>query len=275
MTRWWSKFEVMVTIARNFPSVERYIAEMDQEGICISIIKRLKATILDPDLRCKLLTELAVTLDAMTIFVKATYFMEGDGFIVLELYQRLNSIISFVESNNSLPNVDAVINRELESTDIINKASVTTSLRTHARNCYLPAFQYFLDRIRGDSDVHIRLGRCAEVFDPRKAALFSSETISERLRNLKEFVLFSNHVSDLVSELPMYKASTTDIDQSLNPWMIWKIQSSRGILRTWVTCLLILLLIQPASGAIERVFSELREFGDSQHRLLEDAVEST
>ena len=50
--------------------------------------------------------ELAATVDCMEPFVKATYNLEGDGFLALETYQRINAL--YITRSNHMPNVTAV-----------------------------------------------------------------------------------------------------------------------------------------------------------------------
>jgi len=52
----------------------------------------LKAIFDDNAKTRKLKIELAATVDCMEPFVKATYYLEGNGFLALETYERVNAI---------------------------------------------------------------------------------------------------------------------------------------------------------------------------------------
>ena len=56
--------------------------------------------------------ELAATVDCMEPFVKATYNLEGDGFLVLETYERVNALYIATMSKN-MPNVVAMASNKL------------------------------------------------------------------------------------------------------------------------------------------------------------------
>lgn len=51
--------------------------------------------------------ELAINVDAMEPFVKATYILKGDGALALVAYERVNMLFSVI-STEHYPNVIAV-----------------------------------------------------------------------------------------------------------------------------------------------------------------------
>lgn len=92
-TRWWSKFELMKQVHDMFGDISAFLRN---EELPVISTKKLLAIIDDmPSLR-KLKTELAMTIDAMEPFVKATYELEGDGPLVLYAYQRLSSLYAHI-----------------------------------------------------------------------------------------------------------------------------------------------------------------------------------
>ena len=50
---------------------------------------KLQEIIRDPPKNCKLHMELAITVDAMEPFVKATYYLEGDGPLIFKAYEDI------------------------------------------------------------------------------------------------------------------------------------------------------------------------------------------
>lgn len=61
----------------------------------------------DPPKYRKLKMELTITIDAMEPFVKATYFLEGDGALALLAYERVSALFSVI-STEHYPNVNGV-----------------------------------------------------------------------------------------------------------------------------------------------------------------------
>ena len=55
--------------------------------------------------------ELAATVDCMEPFVKATYNLEGDGFLALEVYECLSALYISIRSKHN-PNVTTVAKKE-------------------------------------------------------------------------------------------------------------------------------------------------------------------
>ena len=103
-TRWWSHYEVMAKLMHTFGDVSALI---EDEDISPANASKLRAILSDSAKTRKLKMELAATVDCMEPFVKATYNLEGDGFLALETYQRINALYIAVTSNH-MPNVTAV-----------------------------------------------------------------------------------------------------------------------------------------------------------------------
>ena len=78
-TRWWSKWEVYYQLMVQFEDVERFVEEAKDPKVCPQLLPQLQAILADPQRLMSLKVELAVTIDVGECFVKATYFLEGDG----------------------------------------------------------------------------------------------------------------------------------------------------------------------------------------------------
>ena len=75
-THWWSKWEVMNHLLKSFYSVSSFLVKTDLPSSKL----KLQEIISDRPKNRKLhMEELAITIDAMEPFVKATYNLEGDG----------------------------------------------------------------------------------------------------------------------------------------------------------------------------------------------------
>ena len=83
-TRWWSKWELMNHLLKSFGSVSFFLDKTDLPSSKL----KLQEIISDPPKNRKLHMELAITVDAMEPFVKATYNLEGDGSLIFKAYEE-------------------------------------------------------------------------------------------------------------------------------------------------------------------------------------------
>lgn len=88
-TRWWSKWEVYKQLQELFGDVRRILDEAEGDKIAQNTMSQLQALISDPKSLAKLKLELVATNDVGEHFVKATYFLGGDGPLVLSCCQKL------------------------------------------------------------------------------------------------------------------------------------------------------------------------------------------
>ena len=77
---------------------------------------KLQEIISDPPKSCKRHMELAITVDAMEPFVKATYNLEGDGSLIFKAYEE-TAMLSAGILNQHYPNTNAVA-KSLTTTSI-------------------------------------------------------------------------------------------------------------------------------------------------------------
>ena len=74
--------------------------------------------------------------------------------------------------------------------------------------------------------------------------------------------------------LPLYQAAAQDVDCSHDPLLFWKNHETE--LSRWAKAARQVLLVQPSSVALERVFSLLRNsFGERQNASLPDYIETS
>ena len=88
--------------------------------------------------------ELAVTIDAMDPFVRATYLLEGDGPLALVAYEHLMTLFQAINSEH-YPNVFAVA-RRLANGDIRHEQQLVT----YAKSCVPLAYTYFRTKFERD-----------------------------------------------------------------------------------------------------------------------------
>ena len=243
--RWWSKFELMKQVHDLFGDISTFLTNEELPAITT---KKLLAIIDDlPSLR-KLKIELAVTIDAMEPFVKATYELEGNGPLVLYAYRRLSSLYAHITLAHH-PNVLAVA-KDLAQ----GNAARETQLINYANTCYPPAYSYFKEKFDKD------LKNVVEVFKAVRYFLTSKideqkPTISD-INSLKSFpFLDSTLIVELKTELAEYSAAAEGVVESVNPLDWWKTKEENNSLLKWVEAFKLVLLVQPLSAAAERVFS--------------------
>ena len=92
----------------------------------------------------KLKMELAVTVDAMEPFVKATYALEGDEVLSLVAYEKISALRSHIVASHH-PNVAAVA-KHLANGSTTNERM----LLLNATNCVRPAYDYFTEKFDND-----------------------------------------------------------------------------------------------------------------------------
>ena len=84
-TRQWSKWEVYHQLMVQFGDVARFVEEAKDAKVCLQLPPQLQAILSEPQRPMNLKLELAATIDVGEHFVKATYFLEGDGPLIFGL----------------------------------------------------------------------------------------------------------------------------------------------------------------------------------------------
>ena len=84
---------------------------LEHDDISPANASKLRAILTDASKTRNLKLELAATVDCMEPFVKAMFNLEGDGFLALEVYERLTALYISVRSKH-IPNVTAVAKKK-------------------------------------------------------------------------------------------------------------------------------------------------------------------
>lgn len=90
-----------------FGDIERFLIEAEATNIGPQLLPQLQTIFSDPERLINLKLELAITIDVAEHFVKATYFLEGDGALVLSCYEKLHAVARACQGPH-FPNVHAV-----------------------------------------------------------------------------------------------------------------------------------------------------------------------
>ena len=91
-TRWWSKWEVYQQILMKFGDIERLLIEAEATNVGPQLLPQLQAIFSDPERLINLKFELAIAIDVGEHFVKAKYFLEGDGPLVLSFHEKFHAV---------------------------------------------------------------------------------------------------------------------------------------------------------------------------------------
>ena len=108
----------------------------------ISPVCLIQEILSDPPKNRKLHMELAITVDAMEPYVKATYRLEGDGPLMLKAYEEIATLSAWI------------LNQHYPNTKAVAKTLTTTPAQQrqfdYAESCVEPAYKYFEDKFEGD-----------------------------------------------------------------------------------------------------------------------------
>ena len=263
-TRWWSKFEVIRMIHDTFGDVCSFLKHPELPD---ATSKKLKDIVEDPGKCRRLKVELAVTVDAMEPFVRATYTLEGDSPLALIAYREISKLKSSVSCEH-YPNINAIARYESKG-----NASHEQQLISLAKVCVQPAHDYFKQKFDMDS------GELKDTLAVFKAARFFSPTQldelkprTEDIQSLKMFPFVDKDmISEMQKELPTYLSIAEGVspDVQLTAW--W--HNHEPDLPIWARVCKQILLVQPSSASAERVFSLLQNsFSSRQECSLEDYI---
>ena len=260
-TRWWSKFEVIHQLHNSFGDVPVFLHGNDLPSATTG--KLLKILEDEPTCR-KLKMELAIMVDAMELFVKATYLLEGDGPLALVVYQQLSLLYSHI-STEYYPNVAAVA--KLLSR---GKSTHECQLIAYAKACCVPAYAYFKEKFDNDLKPVVTAFKAARYFSPSKVN--ELKPTAADIDGLTAFPFLNSEVIDgLKSELPEYLAAAEDVSDKVDVIWWWKLHEEK--LPTWTRICKLVFLVQPSSAAAERVFSMFTNFSSQQESSLEDYLQ--
>ena len=88
--------------------VPRFLQEAATEKIAPNIVPQLQDLQSDPESLVNLKLELAATIEVAEHFVKATYFLKGDGLLVFSCYEKLKGVAEACQAPY-FPNVREVV----------------------------------------------------------------------------------------------------------------------------------------------------------------------
>lgn len=266
-TRWWSKWQVMEQVHDMFGDVVGFlVADAPQDSSILR--KRLKATIEDLPARAQLQMQLSAVVEFGRPFADATYQLEGDGALCSRVYEVISALTRFVNAEPvHLPCTTAVA-RTLSAGNQLQQQQWLA----FAQECIAPAIHYFNQRFGPGGALYdnVEAFRAAQYFDPLKVSELQP-TVDE-VADLARLPFLSNADVELMQEqLPQFLAACEGV-RAAEPLKWWLDHGNQ--FPAWASAFKKVLLVQPSSAAVERVFSLLENsFGKNQASALEDYIE--
>ena len=154
-------FEVYHQLMVQFGDVTRFVEEAKDAKVCPQLPPQLQAILSEPQRPMNLKLELAATIDVGEHFVKATYFLEGDGPLVFTCYERLSAVSQFCQAP-CFPNVRAIATAIAEEDPCQN----VTALERSAKACAEPAMTWFWIKFKVDLYDVVVAFKAARLFCP-------------------------------------------------------------------------------------------------------------
>ena len=284
-TSWWSHWEVMEQVSVQFGDMLPFLRR-DDIGSAATISK-LMTFFTDPQKKALLEVELAAIIDWGKTFVTATYSLEGDGPLVVDAYEKIETVRAAIWAGHT-PNVNAVARRLCNSSDRSlllgvfrpsrSRGSTSTSqalqqnIIQYATACVQPGLDYFNKMFDSNLKDTLMAFKAARYFSPLR--LKDIQPDAQALNSVKAFpFLDSETIMDgLKQELPSYQAKVMDLDPAIDILQWWH-QNERD-LPCWAAAARKVFLVQPSSAASERVFSLLKSsFSSQQQNSLQDYIE--
>ena len=267
-TRWWSKWEVLNQVVDYFGYVEPFLRE--NEEICPANRQHLLEIFDDPQSLQELRMELAALVDAGVHFIKATYYLEGDGPLIFTCYEKLSAVSRAVAVDN-YPNTLAVARESAGG-----NAALCNQLIARAKACFQPGLQFYQEKFSGQFYGTVRAFKAARLCCPVQV-----QSLNPTAASLEEFRSFpfiddDTTIANLAQELPLYLAAADGVTVTCeNDKLTWW-AAHKDVLPHWSSLVKTLLLIQPSSASAERAFSLLSNaFSSQQDSALEDYLEAS
>jgi hypothetical protein len=285
--RWWSRWENYNMIMENYPAFQMWLDRLENEAMCENTVQSMRELIYGEQ-RDELEVEMATVVDLGARLVKATYVLEGDSFLAPSVYNvlRENEIFltlmkdalarredAFLEH---MPNTRAHLQRLAAAiVDVEERGQWFSRMKAKIKSIIRPMLDYYLERFKEEDGLlshQILLFKRLRLFDPFQAKDLAVN--ADQLNLLRDYDIFEDKVDGLVAELPAYLRLIENLQEPVADILLWF--KAQNELPTWYACSKICALIQPSSGASERVFSLLKHAQDrSQTRMLEDYLEAS
>jgi len=274
-TRWWSAFELLHYLFKNWTTVNAFLAVPDVKSAHLDRVRQMRANVQDWRL---LHIQLAAFVDFGLPFTQATYALEGDGPLLFVAHEWLQQVQAIATASDDVLRATVLLNAQqtvaahiAELVDLPEHTPADRVRNANARHMYQqeplhvvhPANAYFVSHFIGpdlpvDLMNQVALIRLAKLVDPRHfPAILQASAVEAQLRELHKLIpawLPATELPELLRESPGY----ADLAASEPPQVEAPNYGQQILL----------------SAAVERVFSLLsRMYDDSRASSLMDQIE--
>lgn len=263
-TRWWNQFEVIEQVHNAFGDVSQFL---DNPDLPVATTSKLLRIVNDQPACRKLKLEMAITVDSMKPFVKATYLMEGDGPLAVVAYQHLSLLSNHIATQH-YPNVSALAQQLASGNQSHEQQAIS-----YAKACCNTAYSYFKEKMDNDLQPLVQAFKAARYLSPSKVN--ELKPTATDIGSFAAFPFLNTELLDgLKQELPEYLAAAEDVSDQVDILEWWRAQERHNAMPHWTHTCKLILLVQPSSAAAERVFSLLNNsFNSQQESSLEDYLQ--
>ena len=136
-------------------------------------------------------------VDVCKHFVKATYFLEGDGPSVFSCYEKLSAVSQFCQTP-CFPNVRAIATAIAKEDPCQN----VTALKRSAKACVEPAITWFLRKFNVDLYDVVVVFKAARLFCPVRIQWFKPTNALVKSLRAFPFLDSDTTIDGLKAELP-------------------------------------------------------------------------
>ena len=175
------------------------------------------------------------------------------------------SLFSAIELQH-YPNLTAVVKKLSCSVH-----SLLNKFIKYGKDRVKPVEEYFKSKFSNELSTSLSVFKAARVFAPYKLKEMAPDI--SIVNSLSEIIFLNNKttLNNLKSEFPQYIALSEDTSPEVDVMSWWADE-----LPHWSSAAKMVALIQPSSGAIEKVFSILTNtFGTQQDHSLQDYIEAS
>lgn len=245
--------------------------EAEAANVSPQLLPQLQAIFFDPERVVNLKLKLAITSDVGEHFVKATYYLEGDGPLVLSCYEKLHVVAQACQVPQ-FPNVRAVAAAIAEE----NPAQNVATLEQQAKACVQPAIDWFLRKFNVQLYNTVLAFKAARYMCPVSVQWLKPTQHSVETLRIFPFLNDDGIINDLKAELSAHLAATEDVVIDTEERKVKWWHDHKDQLPHWASAAKKVLLVQPSSAAAERVFSFLNSsFNDQQEHTLVDYLQAS
>ena len=239
--------------------------------------------------------ELLAVVEGAKVFVQGTYFLEGDGLIILYTYDFIKHIEQVIH-NDHFAVLDEYIETLVSDIEDVNERDIERDiLKGHALDVLKPGHAYFARNVlNGDVGANFAMFKAVRLANPAyvnsRFVIGGLEAIKEETNTLSVLkCVDAQMIAAFIAELPAYSQACNDFSdewlfRAPRPWASladiksFKKQNSEIVglpilnffkmhsvsFPTWALLAEEIFILSPSSAAVERVFSLLRDKFDSQ-----------